>query len=307
MKSFAFLTKGARSWTFFVVVELLTANALFGRLPTDQRPKESNVLLLIAGNGSRPAVSRIIQALQEEMLAKRVRVQAANVDLFAERDTHLKELQTQWFKARYAVSQFDLIIAFGDAPLLTATALRNEIWPKTPMTFFVVDEAFQVSHAAPLSTGITATPDWAGNLRLARQLFPNVQHIALTGGSTASDHQMNDPFIKMVHQQDPLIGFIDLTNLLLPMQLERAKRLPPNTVIMYGLNFGDASGNTSIPLRGGFREMVTRELDSPVLFAYDSNFYSGDSGAIWPSPTNSERKRLILGYRYSPAKLLKMR
>jgi len=47
------------------------------------------------------------------MLAKRVRVQAANVDLFAERDTHLKELQTQWFKARYAVSQFDLIIAFG--------------------------------------------------------------------------------------------------------------------------------------------------------------------------------------------------
>jgi two-component system sensor kinase FixL len=246
-----------------------------------QQPREHNVLLLIPGAGGRPLIARIAQSAQEE-LAQRgglgVKVSAANVDLYAENDPRLRAIQEQWFRLRYAKVRFDLILALGDLPLMTGSRLRDELWPDIPIVFCCTNKAFIASNPSQRTTGIFAEPDWQDNLRLARKLFPRTRNVVLIGGATPGDRRNNESLIKVVQDQGAALHLLDLTKLTFALQLIEAKKLPADSVIMFASPLGDVSGNISSPLRGGFRETLSREANAPVFFYLDSDFSSGGVG-----------------------------
>jgi C4-dicarboxylate-specific signal transduction histidine kinase len=251
-----------------IVLNVESACAQATAPPSD----EKNVLLLLQGNGGSSTSRTVAQRIVEQMMVKngpRIHVQLASTDPLAESNPRLSNIEKEWFRARYAGVQFDLVIATAESPFVRAQELRDAVWPGTPIVFCCFDsKTFLASHRFHLTTGIIYQPDWRGNIRLAGQLFPETQHLALTGGATESDHSSNDPIAKIVHEEYPAIDFIDLTGLPLTEQLARARRLPPKTVVMYGSIIADITGKNSLPLPGGFRGTLMRDANAPVFFAY---------------------------------------
>jgi C4-dicarboxylate-specific signal transduction histidine kinase/ABC-type uncharacterized transport system substrate-binding protein len=280
-----------------IVLSISVLSAALGAQTKVEKPQEANVLLLAPGNG-RPIIGRIVQGIQEEIGRKGgidVKVQPTNVDLRAERDPRLHSIQTQWFRARYGDERVNLLIAVGASVLPTATELRDAMWPSTPIVFCCLDQRFLDAHPSRLTTGVFAAPDWAENVRLAMQLFPNTRHVALIGGGTGADHALNDPLLGIVRKVSN-VELINLTNLLLPEQLARARALPPNTVIMFGTILEDISGRRSGPLAGGFRLTLAHEANAPVFFAVDSSFSPGGLGGYMVEDDELGREAGSLAY-----------
>ena len=240
-----------------------------------------HVLLLFPGPGGRPQISAMVQGAERQLTLKygpQLSVEAATIDAQAERDPRLEAIQQEWFQTKYASDHFDVVIALGASVLPTATEVRNEMWPDASVVFCCLDRAFLASHPSARTTGIFAEPDWEGNVRLARQLFPDTRHIALVGGNLKYDHILNDPAIAIVRKQKPALDLIDLSNLSLPAKLARARELPPHTVILSGSTYEDAAGNKGSVLAGGFRVTLAREANAPVLFGIGSSFAAGGLG-----------------------------
>lgn len=263
-----------------IVAHFLLSIATAGSISASPSGNAKNVLVLLPGNTENPAMNLIFQGIQRQMVSRgpeRITLMAARVDSLAEGAEHLKTAQEEWFRARYGNVHLDLIIPVSTPPLLMAIEFRNRFKPGTPIVACCpYPNTFGVD-AQPL-TGVFGQYAWKENVELIKKLFPNTRQIALAGGATPSDRALNRPLGEILRQQSPAIGFIDLSELTATQQVDRAKNLPADTVLMFGSLLNDIAGNEVQHGPGGLRASLARESNSPLIFVTELNFGQGGLG-----------------------------
>lgn len=249
--------------------------------------KQKTVLVLLPGNTENPAMNLIFEGVQQRMVSlgsERIIVIPARVDSLAEGSPELKKLRDEWFRVRYGTQPVDLIVAVSTPPLLMAIEFRNKYKPGTPIISCCNDRQSLGDRASPI-TGIVGQYPWKENFDLLKQLFPQTRHVALVGGATPFDRMANGPLGEIVRKEQPVMEFIDLSGLTAADQIERAKTLPPNTVLLLGSALHDAAGNDVQQGTQGLRATLAHESNAPLLFITEVNFGSAGLGGYmvnWP-------------------------
>ena len=181
-----------------------------------------------------------------------------------------------WYRTKYANRRFDALIVVGPAALDAVLTVRAALWPRVPIIFTAIDSAIYARHRSePDMTGKLLDLSVPYNIKLAVRLLPDTQRIAVVGGASPSDQYFNSRYPRLIHQTDPKLEAIDLTNLGLEELKRRVAHLPPHTAIVILSYFYDPEG------RPVFQRDLVRELaavaNAPI---FDSADFAMGAGIV---------------------------
>jgi len=212
-------------------------------------------VLLLAGNGGRVEINQTVRGVEESLVSDGnppMFLDPVGVDLTVDADSRLKSMREAWIQARLGGKKVDLIVALSAPLLLQANQRRARFWPGIPIVSSGVDRQFYEANKIESTSGVFASYDWLDNLRLATELLPSTERIALAGGVSAFEHIYNDPLPQNLQERYANLEFIDLTNLPFDGQLAAVGQIPPVTAVMIGAPFLDVRANMTLPGPGGF-------------------------------------------------------
>ena len=180
-------------------------------------------------SGIPTAFSRTLRAtLSNSRPGVAVFAETLELNRFAGRK-HESILRT-YIQQKYSDVRFGVIVAVGASALDLVKRWRSELWPDVPIVFAAIDEIT----AARLdpdgnTTGLVMRRTIKSMMTVARVLVPDLQGVAVTGGSLAKD-----AYRLQYLQERPALAaetkLTDLTGLPLAVQAARAASLPDRTV-----------------------------------------------------------------------------
>lgn len=265
----------------FLLVSLL-CSTLKAQNPSSQAPARKSVLILMPSYTAGRALGAILDGIQgriTELGGERVVMTVDAVAPIVTDRPDLNELELEWYRKSYAHQHFDLIVAVGAPTFAFVNQLRKAFWPGVPLVVCGLDAgSYHKETRFGPATGVLGEYDWRGNVALGKQLFPNTRHIAFTGGVSSFDRILNAPLESIVRGQKPEIEFIDLRRFTFEEQVSRVANLPADTVLFVGSFLQDVAGHATPPGPSGFRELVSRSANCPILWIDVLGYSTGGLG-----------------------------
>ncbi len=257
--------RGRRSGLLLVC--LLAALAAAG-----QNPVRKNVLIINEVGLAHPASALVTEQVMSRLAGDpryqiEFYVESLDSTLFAdERSENDNEDQ---LVGQYEDRKVDVIVAVGPGPLRLLARVSETFLPGVPIVFCAsAPVQAGIPNLSSRFTGSWLTLDVAKTLEAAMQLSPELQNVVVVSGSSRFD-QDNLKLVRAGLNAQPLpLNFTYLTDLDMNSLLERVRKLPEHTVVLYVSFFRDASGNqflnatTALPL-------VSAAANAPVFGVSD--------------------------------------
>ncbi len=184
---------------------------------------------------------------------------------------------------KYQRRRPDLIIALGPSPLRFMLDSHEKFFAGIPIVFGGTSEP-QADNPALDShfTGCWEIFEPLKTLDLALRLQPGSRHIVVVGGVSSFDKHLEAIYRESLNNYKASLDFIYLTDLDMPSLLERLKRLPDHTIVLYTHIGMDAKGTRYV----GASEagpMVARAANAPVFGPSDVDLGHGEVGGYLES------------------------
>ncbi len=152
-----------------------------------------------------------------------------------------------WYKAKYAATRLDLIIAGGQEPRAFLLRFRSELWPEIPIVFAVMEERSLQRLALPANTAaVTTRYDEEGTIHAALAALPDTESVALVAGASPLDRYSRSLWLEALARVGDRLRVIELVGLPLEQLRARLSTLPPHTVILFSSTFTDGTGRAHV-------------------------------------------------------------
>ncbi|MDI9370392.1 MAG: HD domain-containing protein [Synergistaceae bacterium] len=177
---------------------------------------------------------------------------------------------------KYSGRQLDLIVCTGDEALSFVKSIQPRFFPDVPAVFcgVMVDDMYD-PRASPMMTGIFEGLDIRGTAELALKLFPRTQNLALVSDMSDAGMGVVSRARRELFGLRDNLNIIDLFGLTKSQLQDSLSALPPATVILMLVYFGDGRGNYFSPRQSS---AIVRDSCSYPLFSLWSIF--PDEGAL---------------------------
>jgi hypothetical protein len=152
----------------------------------------------------------------------------------------------RWYIHKYRDRKPDVIVAVATGPIRFMIESHARFFPDTPIVFCCAGEE-QVGEPKVDSdfAGVWTTLEPAKTLDVALQLQPGTRHVVVVSGAAASDRYLEGLVKKSLANYEKRLEVTYLDNLEMPMLLERLKRLPDHTLVLYVNLQQDSGGSIS--------------------------------------------------------------
>jgi signal transduction histidine kinase len=166
---------------------------------------------------------------------------------------------------KYRDRQPDLIIAIGSDALKFMVESHARFFPGIPIVFCEgVKELAEYPKLDSNFAGVWIALQFAKTLDAALKLQPGTKHVAVVGGSGRADRIFEAMARKELRSYEDRLEFTYLTDLEMPALLQRLKRLPNGTVILYVTFSQDAAGTRFMDATQSL-PMVIAAANAPVF------------------------------------------
>jgi PAS domain S-box-containing protein len=170
----------------------------------------------------------------------------------------------------------DLIITVGPAPLRFMLEEHRKAFPGVPVVFCLPNGLVPGSRSADSDfTGVETDFAAAETLRAALRLQPGTQKVVIVGGVTDYDRQQ-EAIVKEQLNRYRHVEVSYLTNLTMPVLLERLRRLSKRTVVLMTTIGEDAAGTRFTSSEIG--PMIAADANAPVFSLADLYLGHGEVG-----------------------------
>lgn len=148
-----------------------------------------------------------------------------------------------FLREKYQDQKFNLIIAVGEAALLTLNKNGETLFPGVPVVFAgLVRRNFQPMNVGANTTGVKAYLEGKPTLDLALQLHPDTRQVVVVAGDANFDKLFLADW-RQEFSDEKRVEFTYLDGLGIEELQQKLAQLPDHTIILY-LNFGkDPAGN----------------------------------------------------------------
>jgi signal transduction histidine kinase len=191
------------------------------------------ILMLMSGGSARPWVTEFSEILRGELLRKHPHADL-HVEVLAPRPHASRgEVLPQWLVDKNAGLAYDAIVPLGPEEVAAALALRDRMWPRTPVVAPGLDPAQAAALAhVPHLTGLLNRDLVASNLALIFSLLPSTRHIAVISTSLDSD-PIRPNWRTALRPWLRRADLVDLSGLDADQLPARLQQLPPATVVYF--------------------------------------------------------------------------
>jgi signal transduction histidine kinase len=183
---------------------------------------------------------------------------------------------------KYRDRKLDLIIAAGPSPIQFMIESHETHFKNIPVVFCgATKEQAGNPQFGPHFTGVWLVWEPARTLDAALQLLPGTRHVVVVGGTGLYDRELEAAVRKSLTIYEHQLEITYLTDLAMPALLERMKRLPSDTIVLYTTLERDAAG-TYFP-RATSLEMLTSVANAPTFVLFDTLMGHGTVGGYLSS------------------------
>ena len=235
---------------------------------------------------------REIPAILESVFPKGVDYYTEFVDEARYPSRQYQQAFEHFLRSKYSGLRFDLVVAMGDNALQFITDTRRELFPDTPVVFF----GTRLERSWPAnSTGVVASLNFSGSLRLALALQPDLRHVFVV---SATDDSNRGYELEARAQFRPFEDQLDVTFLsdLSKKDLEATLETLPEHSAVYFLTFSRHGPDESFrPIE--YLERIAAVANRPTYSWVDSAMDRGVVGGSLKSQTAQARAVAQLGLR----------
>ena len=225
-----------------------------------------------------------VNAIDQEIFAA-LRKSPYQIELYTEDlDTSLFPDATSqrqfrdWYFQKYKDRRPDLIIAVGPSPLKLMADSRTVFFPHTPIVFWASTEEFADPPKLDSDfTGVWGVAQPEKTLDTALRLQPGTKHVVVVGGVAPYDRYLETLFRQRFRRYESRLDFTYLTDLPMPILLERLRHLPSNTIVYHTSIMQDAAGTHFIDAIQS-APMVAGAANAPVFIVDDVDLGGGTVG-----------------------------
>jgi signal transduction histidine kinase len=178
-----------------------------------------------------------------------------------------------FLRVKYRDKRFDVVISFQDVATTFAERFRGELWPDTPLVFYV---ATAPARRPSDATGVVASPDFAGTLTLATTLQPDTERVFVVSGASDRDRANQAMVRAQFRRFEPRLEVIDLSNLPAALMEQRLAALPPHSIVFYTLFYQDRTGRNFNPI--DYLDRVAAIANRPIYSWVDTTIGHGVVG-----------------------------
>lgn len=261
---------------FILAAILLTASfavaEIIGRSP--------RVLILYPYDERLPATSIAGESARHRLQEKT----AGKIDLFSEfldlsrfpANVHIDRM-ARYMAEKYSDHRPDVVIALGEPSTRFIVDHREAIAPDAKIVFggFGRDTASKLDLPADV-VGAFSEFDIARTLELARALQPDAKHLFIIGGSATFDRSWLDSARTDLAAAVKDYDTTYLEGLSIDEFVERASRLPPDSIVLFLTILADSTGRNFLP-KDAMR-LVAAKASAPVYGPYDTYIGQGVVG-----------------------------
>ena len=186
---------------------------------------------------------------------------------------------------KYSERKPDLIFAVGPASFKLIAESHEGFIRDTPIIFCaLLDEIPDQVHSGLHVTGVLSRLQPEETLKVALQMLPGTKHVVVVGGEGKFDEVWESVAKRSFQKYESKLEFTYLTDLTMPVLLERLRHLPSNTIVYHTSIAQDAAGERfigsaqSVPL-------VVGASNAPVFVMDDVDLRAGTVGGAlvnWP-------------------------
>ena len=267
------------------VLVLLTFYLLLQPIANSQLKQVKRVVVFYELGLSSPAVALIDREMRATLEDSRYQIELypeyLETTLFDD-PVDQQEFRESYIR-KYQRRRPDLIIALGPSPVRFMLDSHEKFFAGIPIVFGGTSEP-QADNPALDShfTGCWEMFEPSKTLDVALRLQPGSRHIVVVGGVSSFDKHLEAIYRESLHNYEASLDFIYLTELDMPSLLERLKRLPDHTIVLYTHMGMDAKGTRYIGASQA-GPMVAGTANAPVFGPSDVDLGHGEVGGYLES------------------------
>ena len=269
------------SWPLLPVLAVLLCS-----LPTvssaEAQLKQSRRVLLINDLGmvSSPGFAEIDQAIFSSLQNSPYQIELyhESLQLTFFPDTDSRRSFRESLIRKYSERKPDLIIAAGSASLEFIAESNEGFIRETPVIFCAVlgDITGQLKSGLHV-TGVLGRVQPEETLKAALHLLPRTKHVVVVGGMGAFDEQWERVARQAFQPYESKLDFTYLTELPMPVLLERLSHLPSDTIVYHTAITQDAAGERFIDSAQAL-PLVASAANAPIFVMDDVDLRAGTVG-----------------------------
>jgi signal transduction histidine kinase len=205
-----------------------------------------------------------------------VAVFGETVNLSQFEDPWQQRILRTYVQQKYSDVRFGIVVAVGTSALDLVRRWRSELWPDATVVFAAIDE-MTAAEIKPHSnmTGLIMQRTIGSMMAVARILVPDLQGVAVLGGSLAKDAYRLQ-YLRELPALAAVTNLTDLTGLPLTVQAARAATLPDKTAIFYTSLFIDDEGTRYSSSDALIT--IAKVADRPIVIDVESLVGTGATG-----------------------------
>ncbi len=208
------------------------------------------VLTLHGPDAMLPSAVAVEQAMRAQIQAdspREVLFYSESVDLARFPLADLEPSLVALLQKKYRSRPVDAIVAFGVIAFDFGERHRAEIWPGAPFIFVSAGDRGLRGERPTGTTGIPIQFDVAGTLRLAQSLQPKARRLVVIAGTSEYDGYVADAVIQALQRSEKKLDVRFLGDAPLPEILDDLRKLPADSIVLYGSLVRDGSGRSHFP------------------------------------------------------------
>ena len=235
-----------------IAVRMLAALLLVaaGEAVVSAQPSPWRVLTLHGPDAMLPASIAVEQAMRAEIAAdasREVIFYSESVDLARFPLADLESSLVALLQKKYRSRPVDVVVAFGLVAFDFGERHRAVIWPGAPFVFVSAgDRGVRPERPAGM-TGIPIQFDVAGTLALAQALQPLARRLVVIAGTAEYDGYVADAIIQALQRSPNKLEVRFLGDAPFPEILDDLRKLPADSIVLYGSLVRDGAGRTHLP------------------------------------------------------------
>jgi PAS domain-containing protein len=264
----------------FVLGTVLSAGA---QMKQTRRILIINDLGIVSSPGFAEIDQAIFSSLQNSPYQIELYHESLQLTLFP--DEASRRLFRESLIRKYSERKLDLIMAAGSASLKFIAESHETFIKETPIVFCTVlgeipDQLKSGFHV----TGVLGRLQPEETFKAALHLLPAIKHVVVVGGMGTFDEEWERVAKRAFQNYESKFDFTYLTDLTMPVLLERLRHLPSNTIVYHTAITQDAAGARFIDSAQSV-PLVASAANAPVFVMDDVDLRAGTVGGAlvnWP-------------------------
>src|SRR5437773_8300555 len=180
-----------------------------------------------------------------------------------------------YLRSLYSGRPPDIVVSIGAPAARFVQKYRTQLFPKTPMVLTAVEQRLvNRTDLTDRDTVIAVHNDFSAFFDSILQVLPDTQTIAVVVGASPLENFWLEEVKREVKRFENRVAFVWYADLSFEEILKRASRLPPHTVLFWGLMSVDGAG---VAHEGDLALRNLRAVANAPIFSFQEAFFGRDT------------------------------